>query len=146
MGQGEARVHTTALPPGDRSPPIVTARANEFFRAHREALGLGDPSFEMRRKVVVPDWLDMDHVRYQQIYQRVPVFGSELIVHLNSDGDVRVVNGRVVPEIDLDPNPRLSPEQAVELAVELAVEAFRASPPCEKRPPSPLFGRGEMIC
>jgi hypothetical protein len=125
MAEGEGRVHTAALPPGDRSPSIVTARAIEFFRAHREALGLGDPSFEMRQKVVVPDWLDMDHVRYQRTYQQVPVFGSELIVHLDSDGDVQVVNGRVVPEIDLDPIPRLSAQQAVELAV----EAFRATPP-----------------
>lgn len=67
----------------------------------------------------------MHHVRYQQTYQRVPVFGGELIVHLNSDGDVRVVNGRVVPEIDLDPTPRLSAQHAIELAV----EAFRTSPP-----------------
>jgi hypothetical protein len=67
----------------------------------------------------------MDHVRYQQMYQRVPVFASERIVHLDSHGDVRVVNGRVVPEIDLDPTPRLSAQQAVELAV----ETFRATPP-----------------
>ena len=48
------------------------------------------------------DALRMNHVHYVQQHHGVPVFGSEIIVHLNPDGEFSTVNGRMIELQDGD--------------------------------------------
>ena len=56
-------------------------------------------------------------VRFQQVYQGIPVVGGELIVQMNAQKQVLSVSGEVLPEINLDVTPRLDVETARSSAI-----------------------------
>ena len=64
-------------------------------------------------------------VTYTQSYQGVPVFGSEIRVHLDSEGDLTAANGYAAPGLDLSVKPALSSAAAEQAAV----GAVRQQPP-----------------
>lgn len=105
-------------------------RAFEFLQAHGALIGvraasprptdgvrrasLASPELELAR--VDRDEIGQIHVRLQQIYQGLPVFGAELIVHMNENG-VTGLNGTFVPALDVDPNPAVSAQLAAGRAI-----------------------------
>jgi len=56
------------------------------------------------------------HIRYQQLYQGIPVEGSEFIIH-GLNGKAIKGNGRIVAGINKTVNPVLSENQAIEKAL-----------------------------
>ncbi len=72
---------------------------------------------ELTLKSQNTDALGMRHLRFSQIYQGVPVFSGELIVHLNANGSVRSINGSFEQNIVLNTTPSLTPDDAVGSAV-----------------------------
>ena len=64
-------------------------------------------------------------VRFEQVHQGVPVFGSMLLAHLDAQGDLTSVNGYASPGADISVTPRLSAGQAAARAL----RAVRADPP-----------------
>ena len=93
------------------------------------------------------DHLGMTHVRYEQRYKGVPVFGSEAIVHVNALGQVATANGIIsadLPEIDM--TPAITADQAAALA-ETAWHAdprWAALPPQRKHVRLLLFQPGML--
>lgn len=54
------------------------------------------------------------HVRLQQHYKGIPVYGSEIIIHLNAYGEGEVFNGRyAVIKEEIKTSPSVSADQAV---------------------------------
>jgi Zn-dependent metalloprotease len=51
------------------------------------------------------DSLDMQHVRYNQTYHGIPVFGAQTIVHVKKDSSVASANGRTIPNITINTTP-----------------------------------------
>lgn len=43
----------------------------------------------------------MVHVRMQQRYQNIPVYGAELITHLTPEGRVKSINGQLIPHLKI---------------------------------------------
>jgi hypothetical protein len=125
-GEALLAVDDTSQPP--------EARALEFLRSHGDLLGIrfserGAPGgllplraeeeidgFQVER--VSRDGIGQTHVRLHQFYRGVPVFGAQLVVHMNELG-IRGVNGNFIPGI--------------------AVETLRAFP--RPRPPTSLGTR-----
>ena len=64
-------------------------------------------------------------VRFQQVHQGVPVFGSMLLAHVDTQGDLTSVNGFAAPGIDISMTPRLTSGQAAARAV----RAVKLDPP-----------------
>ena len=64
-------------------------------------------------------------VTFEQVHRGVPVFGSMLLAHLDTQGDLTSVNGYAAPGVDISVTPRLSAGQAAARAV----RAVRADPP-----------------
>ena len=112
-----------------------TDRARRFLSEHGAVIGLSaaeradlsrPPSrflsmafrsgSELRVEKVQNDDIGMSHVRFSQFYQGLPVFGAEIIVHMNGRG-ITAVNGDFVPDIDLDPQPRLTAAEADAIAL-----------------------------
>ena len=56
------------------------------------------------------------HVRMDQEYQGLPVFGGQLIVHYNAEGRAQSVNGIYTPVAGLATNPVISSAQAESIA------------------------------
>lgn len=100
------------------------AVADQFLQQHAAALGVQDVAADLVPHQVQSDSLGMTHLRFEQQYQGVPVFGSELLVHLDSDQQVASANGRLVSEIRLDATPQVSQDQAVALAKQYFADEF----------------------
>ena len=71
--------------------------AISFVEFYRTIFKLAQPHDELRCLAVQTDELGLKHVRFQQIYQAIPVWGKELNVHLNRQNSVYLVQGRYIP-------------------------------------------------
>lgn len=76
--------------------PEATARA--FLASYGGLFGLSDQAAQLSLTSVKADNLNQTHVRFAQQQNGVPVFGADLIVHLNAQGAVLAVNGYTLPD------------------------------------------------
>lgn len=91
--------------------PVATARG--FLDQNRALFGLRSAADELQLLRVEPDQqLGYSHVRLDQRYRGLPVFGRQLVVHLDADARIVAVNGQFQPAIELDTAPTITPEQA----------------------------------
>ncbi|MCH8136149.1 MAG: M4 family metallopeptidase, partial [Proteobacteria bacterium] len=85
-----------------------------FFRAQQSVLGLVDPENELRLHTIQTDDMGHSHLRYQQNYKGIPVFGAELIAQLDDQGSLITINGAYFPTpTKLIVQPTVSKEQAI---------------------------------
>lgn len=112
------------------------AAAASFLETYGDLFGVGDVSQQLRLMKSSTRVKGRSMVRFQQVHQGIPVFGGELIVNLQADHQVISVNGEILPEVNVNPNPRLTAEQAqanarqmVAKLYELPQEALEASSP-----------------
>ncbi len=103
--------------------------ASQFIEEYGTYFGVADPGKDLLFSKKDTDSLEMTHVRYGQRYKGIPVFGGQIIVHLEKNKGIKSANGKVVPDISLDTSPGISEDQALEKARELWKE--------QKRPESP---------
>jgi Zn-dependent metalloprotease len=93
--QGKAlSVNTRALLPGVLN---AATAAQQFLADHRALLKLDDPQLETRVTQQLADSSGRTHVRLQQTFQGVPLFGKELLVHLEGLNGVYLVQGSSEP-------------------------------------------------
>ena len=65
------------------------------------------------------DELSFDHVRFQQVYKGIPVWGRDLYVHFNAQGSAYLMNGAYEPTpVGVETIPAVSQEQALQNVVE----------------------------
>ena len=97
--------------------------AQTFIQAYRSEFRLQQPVQELRLGSVKTDDLGLTHVRMQQIFQNIPVWAAELIVHLDKAAHVYLVQGRYLPTPQkISTTPNLTRNQAVErVAQELGI-------------------------
>lgn len=72
-----------------------TVRA--FLNAQRPLLGLRDPDRELRLGARHSDRLGHRHLKFEQTYEGLPVFGAELIAQLDASGNLITLSGRYAP-------------------------------------------------
>ncbi len=65
---------------------------------------------------VSKDSIGATHLKFDQMYKGLKVFGARVVVHLNARG-VTGVNGQFVPGVNAARTPRLNAEQAAQLAI-----------------------------
>lgn len=105
------------------------ARALAFLAEHGGLVGMNDAEraaastggapregSDLRIAKTETDSLGMTHVRFNQFYQGLPVFGAQTIVHMNGEG-ITAVNGDYVSKISLSTVPALSEGEAVQAAL-----------------------------
>jgi Zn-dependent metalloprotease len=91
--------------------------AASFLDMHGAAFGLRSGSADLALKRAESDDLGQTHLTYAQQYAGLPVFGSQLKVHFDVGGRITVVNGTVVPDIDVSATPSRSQAEAEAQAV-----------------------------
>ena len=99
--------------------------AQNFLAANKELLKINDPSKEFSLKNSLEDKLGMTHIKYKQMYKGLEVWGNEIVVHLDSRGNVVSLNGeyQTTPSTITDINSKLDGAAAVSKAIEdLSVE------------------------
>jgi len=118
--QLRARERDARLPytpaPNEKDDPVK--RALGFLEANRALFGLRSAAAELRLLRIEPDpQLGWHHVRLDQVYHGIPVFGRQLVVHLDRRLRVVSVNGQLAPGLDIETEPRLTADQAIDVAL-----------------------------
>jgi Zn-dependent metalloprotease len=98
-----------ALQAQDRYAEVALA----FLEAYRWTFGLDRPADELQVRSVRTDELGLKHVRFQQVFVRIPIFGAELNVHLDRANHVYLAQGRYLrTPRDVGTMPRLGQDEA----------------------------------
>lgn len=101
----------------ERGNPLLIARG--FLDENRALFRLRSASDELALTRVEPDpRLGYSHVRLGQVYKGIPVYGQQLVVHMDADERIAAVNGQFTPDIDVPTQPLISKDQAHTLAIE----------------------------
>ncbi|MBC8160925.1 MAG: M4 family metallopeptidase [Roseiflexaceae bacterium] len=100
----------------ERGDPVLTARG--FLEQNRALFGLASAAGELELLRVEPDpRLGWSHVRFNQVYQGIPVFGRQLVVHLDQQLRPVAVNGQFASNLDVPTEALVSADQAAEVAL-----------------------------
>jgi bacillolysin/thermolysin len=97
------------------STPPSEAAARRFLRTHSRLLKLHDPEGEL---ALAEAWTDAQggrHYRYRQMIDNIPIYGKQLLVHVDGGGNVYLANGRFEPTPrSLSTDPAIEPSEALE--------------------------------
>ena len=87
--------------------------AMNYLVATKSLMDIKEPATEWELISSNSDDLGMSHLKFQQMYKGIPIYGSEVIVHGDEKG-MNAVNGRYLatPELE-DITPSLSADQAL---------------------------------
>lgn len=96
--------------PGSVTTPL--ARAQWWLTTYHDLLRIDQPNVELQ---LVRRSDDSQHFFFRQLHAGIPVFPSELAVHLSGD-HVTGVSGKYVPGIALGPTPLLTSKRADDVA------------------------------
>ena len=99
------------------------AAARGFVRDYGTLFGIDDPNGQLRLLREKRAGGGRSSVRFQQVHHGVPVLGGELIVGVDSAGNVLSANGEALPELSLDVTPGLGGREARLRAVEAIAKA-----------------------
>lgn len=105
------------------------ARALSFLAKSGALIGMKDAERDALSRGVAPldgsdlqirreekDQIGYNHVRFEQFYQGLKVFATEVTVHMTKEG-ITSVNGAFVPNISLSTVPAIKGEEAAEAAL-----------------------------
>jgi bacillolysin len=106
---------TEAASVAERDPRQSAAR---FLSENADLLGLDDPDHEFSLTHAVIDEAGRTHLRYQQMYRGLEVWGRDLVVHVGADGRVTGFNGRyaATPRSIGVPHATVTPDEARDAA------------------------------
>jgi bacillolysin len=93
--------------------PLARAFLSQYAGLYR----MHDQATQLVTDSVTQDALGMQHVRFNQVVNGVPVFGGQLVAHIRGQ-QLTAVNGKFYPQLEVNTVPRLT--QAAALARILA--------------------------
>jgi len=91
----------------------------------------------------VKDALGFQHIRLIQHYNNIPVFGGDVIVHINNKNQLYQINGKYIPIINIAEKSLLSEEMALKKGMNRFVSTFNGLQAKEHMPSKPtmvIFG------
>jgi Zn-dependent metalloprotease len=113
--QAEGRLPYTPTAAELGNPEAI---ARGFLDQYRALFGLRSAVDELQLLRLEPDkQLGYSHVRLDQLYEGLPVFGRQLVVHMDADERIVAVNGHFQPAIELATEPAISAGQAMDTAL-----------------------------
>ena len=101
------------------SSAVAVENAQKFLQAEKTVLRINDPAAEFSLIRSERDELGQTHVRFRQVYRGVEVWAKDIVVHLDGEGNVLLMNGRLAPTPPavLNVVGRLSEAQAIDAAL-----------------------------
>ncbi|MEW6982310.1 M4 family metallopeptidase [Colwelliaceae bacterium 6471] len=98
-------------------------------------------------KEISPKQLNRNHIRYQQYYNDIPVWGKQLVIHLDRNQQLNKLNGKLAKKIDSDLNPTtdISPAFKTLQIIDFAKKAYKVDKGGAE--PSPTYSqeKAELI-
>ena len=106
---------TQKLTRNTKNLAVSQSVAEKFLADNRNLLKLSEPTKELVPKRHWVDRFGAKHFRYQQTYQGIPLWGKELMVHLDTGDSVYMCQGRYEPTPELlDTTPEITADEALE--------------------------------
>lgn len=102
----------------------LDVRGEAILQAYAGEFGVRNPSEELTLARQSVSANGQQTVRYQQVYQGVPVMGGELIVNMNENGELLSMNGEVSPGLAISTAPRVSADAARAAALALVAKYY----------------------
>ena len=127
--------------PGKGSPQEI---ARQFLVEHRALFGLREDAADLQYIQTI-ERRGIRHVTFRQMCQNLPVFGAELIVHLDRVDRVQMVNGEYHAGIAVDATAAPVAKQAAIDAV-LKALAVAGPPPSDVQTEFVILPQGERYC
>ncbi len=104
-----------------REKPKRAARI--FLRRYLSLLGMPNADRELVFNRKTTDASGMTHVRLKQVYQGVPVYGAEVMVHYQPGGKkVFALNGTFIPYLALNTQPTIDSDAAIAMVREIQAQ------------------------
>lgn len=134
-------IHTKAGKPisqiGALSVSVTSEDAARNYLSHCGLLfGLENQDTELILRQVKKAESERTVVRFQQVYEKIPVFAGELLLQLDRANNIILVNGDILPDIKLNITPtvkastaRLDAINAVAVEHNMSSDALRVSEP-----------------
>lgn len=96
------------------SPQTDPARiALDFLATYKDLFQITDPSAEFHLRRATTDEQGKTHLRFDQYFQNIPVWASDVVIHLNEHNEVETFTGRYHPTPTLlETTPSITPEAA----------------------------------
>lgn len=94
----------------------IVVNEAEIFTKYKAAFGLS-ASDEMKLLKTNTDQAGFTHAKYQQYFKGLPVEGTMLIVHSNTNKKVLSVNGQIIRNLTLPSTARVNENAAVKTAI-----------------------------
>ena len=92
------------------------AAVKAFLDRNRDIFGIRDASSELNLAGAETDQHGLRTLRFAQRHDGVPVYGGDLLAHLDAEGDLTSVNGNYLPGISVDTAPSVTSAEAVGIA------------------------------
>src|SRR5262245_14657809 len=128
----------------ERGNPVAIARG--FFDENRALFRLAGVDSELQLFRLEPDLqLGFTHVRMAQVYHGIPVFGKQLVVHLDQHEQIVAVNGQFAPGIDIATQPTLTTAEAEATALRDLLEVQLEPGERGRATPQVLKGKTELM-
>ncbi len=97
-------------------------KATSFLQSYSDILGIKNTTRELKFIKIQKDKIGFHHLIFQQRFHDVPIFDGKVILHFDKEERLRAVNTAVIPEIEVNPNPSITPDGAATIALESVTE------------------------
>ena len=114
--------------PGAQEAATVEDKALAALSVYAQEFGLSNPAQELQVLEAPVSTSGSSFVRYQQVYQGVPVLAGEMIVSTDEAGNLLSMSGEVSPEPSLSVTPDITSEQARATALEAVAKWYELTP------------------
>ena len=108
----------SGIPFNGRSEEETVRACYQYLEQIKPAMGVNNPEQEFMPETLWEDDLGFTHVRMQQYYQGLEVFGGEVLLH-GTNGMITRFNGTYYPTPAVsDLEPEIREQQAVDIAIQ----------------------------
>lgn len=127
--QGDARISISEATGGARfirfsgslkglaNAATVQDKSSAFIGEYGSIFGIKNALTDLKLAQKKSDFLGGKHFSYQQLYFGVPIFAGVLKTHFDASGNLRAVNGNIIPEINVNPQPSIKSQAAAATAL-----------------------------
>ena len=105
-------ISTSAFGVGNQSLAEMTLQSQQQLNGMREALGV-DENHSFQAQNMQTDSLGQTHVRFQQFYQGIRIWGGEVITHTQANRMAQPPTSMLKQDIQVDITPKLSSADAL---------------------------------
>ena len=92
-------------------------KTRAFFESRPEAFRMANPAAELELLSEKTDRFGKTHLRFQQVYEGLPVWGCQTIVHFADEETISLVGGQTIPTPGLSTGAAVSGAEAGAAAV-----------------------------